>query len=214
MLKVWGRPNAYNVQKVLWFIHELGIEFEHINIGSVAGELDTEEFFAINPHGRIPVIQDDELHVWESNTILRYLASTYGKELFWLENPVDRSRVERWMDWELASLQPDFLSLFWSYFRTPENQRNRKKIKCSMERCEKNLSILDVHLKNNLYVAGSKFSIADCAVGTSFYRYFNMGINPPILPNVHRWYQRLSDRPAYQKNIMVPFDELKGRLEF
>jgi len=214
MLKVWGRPSAYNVQKVLWFIDELGIGFEHVNIGSAAGELDSKEFLAMNPNGRIPVIKDDGLYVWESNTIIRYLASTYGRPLYWVENPADRTFVERWMDWELASLQPNFLSLFWGYFRTPVSQRDSNKIEYFMKRCERNLTILNKHLMNNRYVAGAEFTIGDISAGTLLYRYFNMGVDVPELPNVRIWYQRLSDRPAYKNNILVPFEELKGRLEF
>lgn len=214
MLKIWGRPNAYNVQKVLWFVDELGIEYEHINIGSIAGELENEAFLAKNPNGRIPVIQDDSLYVWESNTILRYLASTYGNQLFWVEDAAERTLVERWMDWELASMQPDFLALFWAYYRTPENQRDHSKIQYYIKRCDRDLTILNGHLENNPYLAGPTLSMADITVGTSFYRYFNMGIEVPALSNVRSWYRRLCDRPAYQKNIMRPFGELKGRLEF
>jgi len=214
VLKIWGRPSAYNVQKVLWFIDELRLEYEHIEVGSVEGELDSKEFIAMNPHARIPVMKDGDLIVWESNTIIRYLASEYGRDLYWVENPADRTLVERWVDWELASLQPDFLSLFWANFRTPENQRDAVKIEYFVKRCERNLTILNDCLKNSSFVAGSEFSIADISVGTMFYRYFNMGVSTPELPNVNRWYERLTIRPAYQKNIMFPFEELRGRLEF
>jgi len=213
-MKVWGRPGAYNVQKVLWFIAELGLDCVHIDIGSMQGDLDSEEFLAMNPHGRVPVILDNGSYVWESNTILRYLASTHGSEAFWVENPYGRSLIERWMDWELAALQPDFLSLFWKYYRTPESKRDSDIIEVALKRCERNLIILDAHLENSDYIAGPQFSLADICVGTSFYRLFNMDIDVPILSNVFRWYQQLSERPAYQDNIMIPFEELKGRLVY
>jgi len=214
LLKIWGRKNAYNVQKVLWFLDELEILFEHVDIGSIPGDLDSKEFLTKNPNGRIPVILDNGTYIWESNTILRYLAATYGKDSYWIDNPESRTYVDRWLDWELASLQPDYISLFWEYYRTPEVQRDNDKIDYSLCRCKRNLSILNHQLENTLYVAGSEFSLADIAVGTCFYRYFNMGIKTPTFPNVDKWYKKLSNRAAYQKNIAVPFNELKGRLEF
>lgn len=118
MLRVWGRRSAYNVQKVLWTVGELGLPYEHIDVGSLAGQLDTPEFLAMNPHGRIPVLADGETVVWESNSIVRYLSAAYGGAL-WAAEPAERSLAERWMDWELATLQPDFLALFWGFFRMP-----------------------------------------------------------------------------------------------
>jgi len=213
-MKVWGRPGAYNVQKVLWFIAELGLDRVHVDIGSTTGDLHGDEFLAMNPHGRVPVIMDNDCYVWESNTILRYLASTYGREAYWVESPYGRSLIERWMDWELASLQPDFLSLFWKFYRTPEDKRDSEAIAAALTRCERNLTILDAHLESSDYVAGPQFSLADICVGTSFYRLFNMGIELPEWGNVSDWYHKLTARPAYIKNTMIPFDELKGRLEY
>jgi len=214
MLKILGRPNSYNVQKVLWLLDELSLDYENIDIGSTAGDLDNKAFLALNPHGLIPVLQDEKLIVWESNTILRYLASKYGSELFWSNDPGHRSNYERWMDWELANLQPDFLGLFWEYYRTPEKQRDAEKIQRFALRCQMNISLLNTILKESKYITGSVFSIADIVVGTSFYRYFNMGISVDDNSNVNNWYLRLSDRVSYQRKIAVPFEELMGRIKF
>jgi glutathione S-transferase len=58
MLKVWGRPSSFNVQKVLWLVGELGLPHRHIDAGGKFGGLDAAEFLAMNPHGRIPVIEE------------------------------------------------------------------------------------------------------------------------------------------------------------
>jgi glutathione S-transferase len=79
MLKVWGRRSSFNVQKVMWLIGELGLEHQHIDAGGRFGGLDTSAFLAMNPHGRVPVIQDGDTTVWESHAILRYLASLSGR---------------------------------------------------------------------------------------------------------------------------------------
>ena len=82
MLTVWGRRSSFNFQKVMWLIGELGIEHRHIPAGGQFGGLDTPEFKAMNPLGRIPVIDDDGMIVWESHAILRYLAARYGRDNF------------------------------------------------------------------------------------------------------------------------------------
>jgi glutathione S-transferase len=134
MIEIWGRKNAYNVQKVIWTLHELALEYLHHDVGSTPGDLETEAFLAKNPHARIPVILDKNEFIWESNTIIRYLSCTYGNGLLWDTDLLSRSRAERWMDWELATLQPDFIDLFWGYYRTPEKQRDTSIIATSKQR--------------------------------------------------------------------------------
>src|SRR5665213_2287102 len=125
MLKIWGRSSSFNLQKVMWLVGELGVPHEHIQAGGSHGGLDEPWFRAMNPHGRVPVIDDDGVIVWESHTILRYLAAKYGQGTFWAGDPGERSQAERWMDWSQATLQPDFLmGVFWGFYRTPEPKRN------------------------------------------------------------------------------------------
>jgi glutathione S-transferase len=215
MLKVWGRRNSFNVQKVMWLIGELDIPHEHIPAGSDFGGLDTPEFLAINPHGRIPVIQDiDGTTVWESHAILRYLAARYNNGLFWSEDARVRSLADRWMDWSQATLQPNFLTgIFWGFYRTPEHQRNWSSINENVHRCGQYFLLLDHILSNQPYLGGSTLTLADIPAGTTLYRYFELDIKRPVLTNVEAWYSRLQERVAYREHVMVPFEDLKGKLE-
>ncbi|MBI3899137.1 MAG: glutathione S-transferase [Gammaproteobacteria bacterium] len=214
MIKIWGRRSAYNVQKVLWTVGEVGLAYEHIDAGGAAGGLDNPEFLAMNPHRRIPVVVDNGVVLWESNTIVRYLAATYGLGSLWLEDPARRSLADRWMDWELATLQPDFMALFWGFFRTPEAQRDNDAIERASGRCADHFRILDSHLSVNPYLAGTVFTMGDIPVATALYRYFEMDLPVPRFPNVQAWYQRLQERTAYRDHIAVPFEELRGRVVF
>src|SRR5208282_5307977 len=146
MLKVWGRPNSFNVRKVMWLIGELGLEHERIDAGGSFGGLDRAEFLQMNPHGRIPVIDDAGAIVWESHTILRYLCARYAPGSFSAEDPAERSLADRWMDWSLATLQRDFMDLFWGFFRTPEDKRDWPWIRELVDRCARHYRILDEHL--------------------------------------------------------------------
>lgn len=214
MIKIWGRPSAYNVQKVLWCLNEIGVDYQNINIGGSLGGLDSPEFLIKNPNGRIPVLEIDNQIIWESNTIVRFLAAKYSHSQLWASDPFSRSLAERWIDWELASLQPIFLDLFWASYRTPIELQDAEFITKSAKCCEHKFNILDSHLATNHFVAGELFTMGDIAVATCLYRYFEMGIPTPAIPHVRRWYHELCERPAYQKTVMVPFVELFGKQTF
>jgi glutathione S-transferase len=214
MIEIWGRKNAYNVQKVIWTLHELNLEYIHHDVGSTPGELETGEFLSMNPHARIPVILDNKAFIWESNTITRYLAASYGRNSLWDDNPINRSKAERWMDWELATLQPDFIDLFWGYYRTPEKKRDISKIAVSKARCEHHFQILNEHLNAQSFVAGESFTMGDIPCATGLYRYFGMGLDVERPEYLNSWYERLSEREAFKQCIMTPFDELRGREHF
>lgn len=215
MLKIWGRRSSFNVQKVLWLVGELGLAHEHIPAGGGFGRLDEPAFLALNPHGRVPVLQDGDALVWESHTILRYLAARDSGGGFWLDDPADRSRVEGWMDWSQTSLQPDFLNgVFWGYYRTPEAQRDWPAIHRSLARCVEHFRLLDRILATRPFLMGDELSLADIPTGTSLYRYFELDIERPELRHVTTWYERLQLRPAYREHVMVPFADLRGRLEY
>ena len=212
MIEFWGRKNAYNVQKVLWGLKELAIDFTHHDVGSNPGELDTPDFRSLNPHGRVPVIRHDENIVWESNTVLRYLYAQFGSNK--LSTPFEKSLADRWMDWELTKLQPDFIALFWGFYRQPEEQRNHAQIENAKSACQMHFEILNQHLSKQTFLAGNQFTYGDISCAVCLYRYFNMGIAVDHPEHVMQWYERLSARQAFRESVMQPFDELKGRVSY
>jgi glutathione S-transferase len=169
----------------------------------------------MNPHGRVPVISDGEIVVWESHAILRYLAARHSAGRFWSEDAAARAAVDGWMDWSQTRLQPDFLNgVFWGFYRTPEAQRDWPAIRASLARCEWHFAKLDRLLEGRRFLLGDDPTLADIAAGTSLYRYFELEIERPQLPRVERWYQALQQRGAYQTHVMIPFGELYGRLDY
>ncbi len=76
------------------------------------------------------------------------------------------------------------------------------------------LGEVDKQLQGCAFLACGRLTIADIIVGAPLYRYYAMPISRPNLPNVERWYQTLSAHVAYQQAIMVPFDDLRGRLAY
>jgi glutathione S-transferase len=215
MLKIWGRRNSINVQKVLWAVGELGLPHEQIDAGGPFGGLDTEEFGALNPNRRVPVIDDDGTAVWESHAIVRYLAAKYGSGTLWPEDAGTRARSDMWMDWAANDLQPAFIGgVFWNLYRTPEAQRNWTLIRSGIARSTILFRLLDRHLEDKPFVAGDTLTIGDIPVAAQLFRYFELEIDRPSLPNVEAWYARLKERENYRVHVMVPFNELEGRLSF
>lgn len=211
MLRVWGRRNSFNVQKVLWLVGELGLPYEHVPAGGSFGRLDDPDFRALNPHGMIPVVEEDGAALWESHAILRYLAARHGQGVFWSEDPAARAVVDGWMEWSETALQPPFLQgLFQGYFRTPEAQRDWPAIRRSQRACAELYGLLDQRLAKQPFVVGDALSLADITVGATLYRYYEMDIEKPSLPHLEAYYRRLTERPAYSENVMISFAELRG----
>lgn len=216
MLNIYGRVSSYNVQKVLWLADELSLDYQHIPAGGEHGGLDTPEFLALNPGGRIPIIEDEDTCIWETHAILRYLAAQYGSHGFRRESPAAQSFIDRWVDWSLSELEPAFFGgIFWGYYRTPDTQHDQKAIAKAIKRCDQLYQRLDDQLDSQPWLSGDTLGLADIPTGTTLYRYFEMdGIPRLELPNVRRWYEQLQARPSYQQHVMRPFDDLKGRLAY
>jgi glutathione S-transferase len=215
MLKVWGRRSSFNVQKVMWLVDELGLAHEHIDAGGKFGGLDAPAFLAMNPHGKVPVIDDGGTVVWESHAILRYLAARHGGTRWWPVDAAQRSLADRWMDWSATTLQPDFLmGVFWGFYRTPEPQRDLLAIRKKVAACASHFQLLDRVLADRRYLLGDELTLADIPAATALYRYFGLDVERPAVPNVEAWYGRLQARPAYRAHVMLPFDELRGRLAY
>lgn len=210
MLTIYGRKTSFNVQKVTWIAAELGIPNRRIDLGGKFGGLDTPEFRAKNPHGKIPVIDDDGAIIWESNAIVRYLAARYGGEAWWPSDPVDLAAADQWMDWVSSTLNIGFSGVFIGFYRTPEAKRDWAAIKANLARCAADYGLLDNLLATQPFVTGPTISIGDIPIGATLFRYFTLDIERPKLPNVEAYYRRLQDRAAYREHVMVGYEELKA----
>jgi glutathione S-transferase len=204
MLRIWGRTNSINVQKVMWTVGELGLAHERIDAGGAFGGLDTPEYGALNPNRRVPTIDDDGTVLWESNACVRYLAARYGAGRLWPEDVKRRGRSDMWMDWQQTTLLPDMSVVFWGLIRTPEEQRDQAAIKAAAERLGATWRVLDQHLATRRFVTGDSLTMGDIPVGASCYRYYGLPIARPQLPNVEEWYERLTERPAFREHVMLP----------
>lgn len=206
MLKVWGRTNSINVQKVMWAVGELGLGLAHerVDAGGQFGGLDTAPYGAMNPNRLIPVIEDGGAVVWESNAIVRYLAACHGTGTLWPEDPARRALADRWMDWQLTTVHPALGPVFQGLIRTPPERRDAAAIAAGAERLVAAMRLLDGHLAGAAFVAGDALTMGDLPVGCVCWRYRELPIARPDLPNLERWFEALQTREAYRRHVMLP----------
>jgi len=204
MIKIWGRKNSINVQKVLWCCDELKIPYQRIDAGLQPGDLDTPAYRALNPNGLIPTIEDGKFVLWESNAILRYLAAKHGLDPFWPTSIETRALADRWMDWYIGTLWTHMRPLFIQLIRFTADKHDQTIIDTAKDKTLAALEILDTHLGSNLYVAGTEFTLGDIPVGAAAHRWMSLPIERPVLSNVESWYARLGEREAYRQHVMLP----------
>ncbi|MFN3131358.1 glutathione S-transferase family protein [Roseibium sp.] len=201
---VWGRINSSNVRKVLWCLEELGLNYEQIDAGGAFGVVDTPDYLALNPNGRIPCLQDGDFTMFESNAICRYLARTYGTAPFLLDDPREWALADQWMDWTTFSFGMLFRNLFWNLVRTAPEDRDEAAITHGIEHCSAQFAVVDTLLKDQPYLSGHACGVGDIPLGSLAYAWFNMDFERPDQPYLAAWYKRLTERPAYQKGVMSP----------
>jgi len=207
MLKVWGRKNSANVQKVMWAIGELKLPHERIDIAGAFGKNCEAPYLALNPNGLVPTLEDGDLVLWESNTIVRHLARAHGKGSLEPADPKARARASQWMDWQLSVLGPAIHETFWGLVRTAPEKRNLAAIETSKTRTTAAITILDAQLARTAYVAGDEFSMGDIPVGIFGYRFHALVKERPPLPHFERWFAAISARPAFRDHILsMPLD--------
>lgn len=194
-MKLLGRKTSGNVQKVMFLLEELKLPYERVDVGRQFNNTQTPEYFAKNPNAKVPTLEDGSVVIWESNTILRYLASKAKSNLYPAEL-ARRSQVERWMDWQLSALNNPYMAMF----RESKLEPAKRSADFDTQRKDlgTQLSILDRAIGSG-YVAGAEFSIADICLAPIVTRCLKFGVELPELPNVKRWDAALNQREAFKK---------------
>lgn len=203
MFTIYGRANSSNVRKVLWLCAELGLDdYERLDYGRGYTPCDSPEYVKLNPNKVVPTLVDGDLVVWESNTIMRYLAMKHGPETIYPTDLAARTRVEMWLDWQQTTLLPGIRDLFMGLVvklaphNAPETlETNRKQTAAAME-------VLDAKLDSGGYAAGGDLTIADCAIGMFVHRWYALDVERPDLPSVAAYYERLKARGPFQEWIV------------
>jgi glutathione S-transferase len=202
VIKIWGRTTSSNVQKVMWAVGEMGLPHERIDIGGPFGKNREPAYLAMNPNGLVPTLEEEDGYLlWESNTIVRYLAAKHKSSV--LEPPDLRSRANasKWMDWQLSVASPAIFGLFWGMIRTAPEKRDHAAIEESKKKTTAAIAMMDDQLGKTAYLAGDAFSYGDIPVGIVAYRYRQLAPDRPPFRNFERWYAAISARQAFKDHI-------------
>ena len=204
MLKIWGRKNSINVQKVLWACGELALPIDRIDAGMAFGVNNTPEYRAMNPNGLVPLMNDGGFLLWESHAIVRYLARKHGLGTLCPADAQTAADADRWMEWFSTTLWLNLRPVFWNLVRTAPEKRDMPLVESSLKLLTANFQTVDAWLANRGYMAGAAFSMGDIPMGVSAFRWYNMDITRPVLKNLDTWYARLCARPAFKEHAMLP----------
>ena len=192
-------PNGHKASCTL---EELGLAYNVHNIELQQGDQKREDFLALNPNGRIPVIVDtelDNLAVFESGAIMVHLAEKTGRLL-----PSDasgRARVMQWLMFQMGGIGPMMgqANVFYRYF--PETLQPA--IDRYQNECRRLFEVLDRHLANNEWLADD-YSIADIANWCWVRTYKWSGVSRDGLPHLDRWLNVMKEKPGLRKGVQVP----------
>jgi glutathione S-transferase len=196
MLRLLGRKTSGNVQKVLFYLEETATPYAREDYGRQFNNTQTPEYLKMNPNAKVPTLVDGDLVIWESNTILRYLAAKAGSAFY----PADlaaRSQVERWMDWQLGNLNPVYLFLF-RESKLAEGERSGE-FAAQVKAMGAELTVLDKRLADHAWLGGASLTIADMCLGPIVARCLRFGVALPDLANLKRWDAALAARDAFKR---------------
>jgi GST-like protein len=200
-LYTWVTPNG---KKVSIMLEELGIPYEvhAVNLGQ--GDQFKPEYLAINPNNKIPAVIDPDgpggkpFTLFESGAILLYLAEKSGK--LWPADMRQRYAVIQWLMFQMGGVGPMFGQANYFY-------RLKEKVPYAIERFHKEArrlyKVLDQELARKEYLAG-EYSIADIATYPWVWRHEIHQVNLEEYPNVKRWYDTISERPAVERGMEIP----------
>ncbi len=204
-LHIWGRLNSINVQKVLWLCEDLKIPFERTDAGMQYGVNKTQSYLQLNPNGLVPVIKDNELVLWESHAILRYLSKKHDVTDTLYPKSADQSaKIDQWLDWYNTTAWPVMRPLFWGFIRTKPEERNLQELEKTRVQMSSILKILDNQLKSTPWVTGDHFTIADLPLALIAFRWFNLPIEREDYQHLSRWFKQIELRPGYIKYASAP----------
>jgi glutathione S-transferase len=200
MLKIWGRANSANVQKVTWCCAEIDLPFDREDTGGEFGRTRDPDMLARNRNARVPTVDDDGFVLWESNAIVRYLAAKHAMGTLYPEDLQARADADRWMDWQQTTVLGPMTTIFWGLVREP-GRFTKAQIEQAIEEAVAVWQILDQRLEGRDWLLGDTFTMADIPLGIQAYRWLTLVDKRPAMPAFEAWYERVRARSGFDTHI-------------
>jgi GST-like protein len=199
----WATPNGHKIHIML---EEAGIPYRVHGVNIRTGEQFKPDFLKISPNNRIPALVDPDgpgnkpLSLFESGAILLYLASKTGK--FLPEDVAQRWSCMQWLMWQMGGVGPMFGQVH--HFLRAAKEPVPYAIERYVAETRRLYTVLDTHLAKNEWLAGGEYTIAEMATYPWIARHEWHKTDLNDFPNVKRWYDRISARPAVQRGMAIP----------
>ena len=204
MIQLYGRRNSINVQKVSWALCELNLEFKWHDEHGKFGKVDVENYEKINPQLIVPTLDHNGSIIKQSNAIVRYLYRKYT-DVYEISKDEDIAIAESWMEFQTTDLQLNMTPIFWGLVRNPSEDRDQELIDKNIISLNEKFEIFDKFLEDHEYILNNKFGMSDIIMGAASYRYLSLPIERPNLLNLKSWYDKISNRDCFKKNILGTF---------
>ncbi len=198
MLRLLGRATSGNVQKVLWALEELGLTYVREDYGRQFGNTGGD-YLALNPNGKVPTLLDGDSVIWESNTILRYLANCNGGR-FYPAQPVKRAKIDQWMDWQLASLNAPYVAIFKESKKAPEERA--ASFGEDVKTLRGLLQMVNAAVTPEGFLPDDGLCLADICFGPIARRCLAFPIDTEGLDALSAWQAGLEQRAAFAKAVI------------
>lgn len=211
-LKIYGTA-ASRAARPLWVAQELGLVYEHIALPYLGGATRTPEFLALNPNGRIPVLDDDGIIVWESMACTLYLAERFkgeGRPLLAAANFAEQAEILRWSFWAVTECEKEALAFLMHGVLMPPERRKPELAALAQRRLLAPLRVLEQHLQARPYLAGGRFTVADVCVASVIAWLESASELMAQCQRVEEWLRRCLARPAFQAVRVMAASELQS----
>jgi glutathione S-transferase len=193
MIQLYGTPVS-RAQRSLWALEEVGVEYENIPTHFI-GESKTPEHLARNPNGRIPVLVDGDLILWESMAINLYLAKRYDKGLQ-PKTLADEAHALKWSFWVMTEVETHLITVLMHRLMLPKDQKDAKIADAAVEKLAKPFAVLDAALAERKYILGDTYSVADVNVASVLATGSMVQVEFGDYPNLERWMSVCTARAA------------------
>ncbi|MEL7330700.1 MAG: glutathione S-transferase family protein [Cyanobacteria bacterium J06560_2] len=200
-MKLYFFPPSNNSRRAHAVALHLGLPMDYVLVNLQAGEQRSPEFLALNPAGRVPVLQDGDFVLWESNAIAQYLASQTTTSL-WPNDDCLRAEIMGWQCWEMAHLAKATQPIqFERFVKQVLNlgESNSQVIERSLATFHQEVAILEAHLAAHPYLVNDELTIADFSVASDFTYAVPCQFPMSDYPHTQAWYDRIEALPAWQQ---------------
>lgn len=194
MLTLYGHPMS-RAHRVLWLLREIGIPFEHVATDFLHGGAKTPEFRKLNPNGKVPVLTDDRLVLFESLAINLYVAGRYGGMLG-PQSPEEDGLMTQWALWTANEVEKTLFVACENLFFFPEPERRSAEAQLALAKLDRPFAVLNDHCSRHRHLVGDRFRVADINAASVMTLIPICGVDISAYRHMEEWLERQLAQPA------------------